>query len=159
MRRRGVGTVLMRWVLEEAQHLGARVGVVAPTRESRSLYQRLGFVFTLINVLRSMCYFNRATGDLCEQCWPTYETLAAKCDVTRATIGRWLKCGASGQLSGYTREKTAKIGGSGVRSTASCRCSVADAIAPNISIASKPSTCIWCDCSAFRRSKRKYGER
>jgi predicted GNAT family acetyltransferase len=44
LRRRGVGTAMTRWVLEEARRLGARIGVVAPTRESRSLYERLGFV-------------------------------------------------------------------------------------------------------------------
>ncbi len=55
-------------------------------------------LFTLIKVLRSMCYFNRETGELRDQCWPTYETLAAKCGVTRATIGRWLKRDASGQF-------------------------------------------------------------
>lgn len=43
-RRRGVGTAMTRAVLEEAHRLGARVGVVAPTRESRSMYERLGFV-------------------------------------------------------------------------------------------------------------------
>jgi GNAT superfamily N-acetyltransferase len=42
--RRGVGTAMTRAVLEEACRLGARVGVVAPTRESRSMYERLGFV-------------------------------------------------------------------------------------------------------------------
>jgi hypothetical protein len=35
---------MTRWVLEEARRLGAQVGVVAPTRESRSRYERLGFV-------------------------------------------------------------------------------------------------------------------
>lgn len=55
-------------------------------------------LFTLIKVLRSMCYFNRETGELRDQCWPTYETLAAKCGVTRATIGRWLKRDTSGQF-------------------------------------------------------------
>jgi len=42
--RRGVGTAMTRAVLEEARRLGARVGVVAPTRESRSMYERLGFI-------------------------------------------------------------------------------------------------------------------
>jgi GNAT superfamily N-acetyltransferase len=42
--RRGVGTAMTRAVLEEARRLGARVGVIAPTRESRSMYERLGFV-------------------------------------------------------------------------------------------------------------------
>src|SRR5229473_620416 len=42
--RRGVGTAMTRAVLEEARTLGYRVGVVAPTRESRSMYERLGFV-------------------------------------------------------------------------------------------------------------------
>jgi GNAT superfamily N-acetyltransferase len=42
--RRGVGTAMTRAVLEEARRLGSRVGVVAPTRESRSMYERLGFV-------------------------------------------------------------------------------------------------------------------
>jgi GNAT superfamily N-acetyltransferase len=44
MRRRGVGTAMARAVLEEARRLGSRVGVLAPTRESRSMYERLGFV-------------------------------------------------------------------------------------------------------------------
>ncbi len=55
-------------------------------------------LFTLIKVLRSMCYFSRETGELRDQCWPTYETLAAKCGVKRATIGRWLKRDTSGQF-------------------------------------------------------------
>ena len=42
--RRGVGTAMTQAVLEEAFRLGARVGVVAPTPESRSMYERLGFV-------------------------------------------------------------------------------------------------------------------
>ena len=42
--RRGVGTAMTQAVLEEALRLGARVGVVAPTPESRSMYERLGFV-------------------------------------------------------------------------------------------------------------------
>jgi len=42
--RRGVGTAMTRAVLEEARRLGYRVGVLAPTRESRSMYERLGFV-------------------------------------------------------------------------------------------------------------------
>jgi GNAT superfamily N-acetyltransferase len=42
--RRGVGTAMTRAVLEEARRLGARVGVLGPTRESRSMYERLGFV-------------------------------------------------------------------------------------------------------------------
>jgi len=41
---RGVGTAMTRAVLEEARRLGSRVGVVGPTRESRSMYERLGFV-------------------------------------------------------------------------------------------------------------------
>ncbi len=44
LRRRGVGTAMTRWVLEEAHRLGAHVGVIAPTHESRSMYARLGFV-------------------------------------------------------------------------------------------------------------------
>ena len=44
LRRRGVGTAITRAVLEEARRVGARVGVLAPTRESRSMYERLGFV-------------------------------------------------------------------------------------------------------------------
>lgn len=55
-------------------------------------------LFTLIKVLRSMCYFNPETGELREECWPTYETLAARCGVSRATIARWLKRDASGQF-------------------------------------------------------------
>ena len=43
-RRRGIGTAMTRAVLEEAHALGWRVGVVGPTRESRSMYERLGFV-------------------------------------------------------------------------------------------------------------------
>jgi GNAT superfamily N-acetyltransferase len=43
-RRRGVGTAMTRAVLEEARRLGARVGVLGPTPESRSMYERLGFV-------------------------------------------------------------------------------------------------------------------
>ncbi len=35
---------MTRAVLEEAGKLGAHVGVVDPTRESRSMYERLGFV-------------------------------------------------------------------------------------------------------------------
>ena len=35
---------MTRAVLEEAHRRGSRVGVVAPTRESRSMYERLGFV-------------------------------------------------------------------------------------------------------------------
>jgi GNAT superfamily N-acetyltransferase len=42
--RKGVGTALTRAVLEEARRLGSQVGVVAPTRESRVMYERLGFV-------------------------------------------------------------------------------------------------------------------
>jgi len=42
--RQGVGTAMTRAVLEEARRLGSRVGVVGPTRESRSMYERLGFV-------------------------------------------------------------------------------------------------------------------
>ena len=42
--RRGVGTAMTRVVLEEAGKLGYRVGVVGPTPESRSMYERLGFV-------------------------------------------------------------------------------------------------------------------
>jgi GNAT superfamily N-acetyltransferase len=42
--RRGVGTAMTRAVLEEAHKLGYHVGVVGPTRESRSMYKRLGFV-------------------------------------------------------------------------------------------------------------------
>ena len=42
--RRGVGTAMTRAVLEEARKLGYRVGVVGPTPESRSMYERLGFV-------------------------------------------------------------------------------------------------------------------
>jgi predicted GNAT family acetyltransferase len=44
LQRRGVGTAMTRAVLEEAHRLGYRVGAVAPTRESRSMYERLGFV-------------------------------------------------------------------------------------------------------------------
>jgi GNAT superfamily N-acetyltransferase len=43
-RRRGIGTATTRLLLEEAHRLGASVGVVAPTRESRSMYARLGFI-------------------------------------------------------------------------------------------------------------------
>ena len=42
--RQGVGTAMTRAVLEEADKLGYHVGVVGPTRESRSMYERLGFV-------------------------------------------------------------------------------------------------------------------
>ncbi len=42
--RRGVGTAMTRAVLEEARSLGSRVGVLGPARESRSMYERLGFV-------------------------------------------------------------------------------------------------------------------
>lgn len=42
--RRGVGTAMTRAVLEEARRPGYGVGVLAPTRESRSMYERLGFV-------------------------------------------------------------------------------------------------------------------
>ena len=44
LRGRGVGTAMTRAVLEEAHRLGYRVGVVGPTRESHSMYARLGFV-------------------------------------------------------------------------------------------------------------------
>ena len=44
LQRRGVGTAMTRAVLEEARTLGWRVGVLGPTRESRSMYERLGFV-------------------------------------------------------------------------------------------------------------------
>jgi GNAT superfamily N-acetyltransferase len=44
LQRRGVGTAMTRAVLEEARTLGSRVGVLGPTRESRSMYERLGFV-------------------------------------------------------------------------------------------------------------------
>jgi len=44
LQRRGVGTAMTRAVLEEARTLGSRVGVLGPTRESRSMYKRLGFV-------------------------------------------------------------------------------------------------------------------
>lgn len=44
LRRRGVGTAMTRWVLEEVRRLGSRVGVLGPTPESRSMYERLGFV-------------------------------------------------------------------------------------------------------------------
>jgi GNAT superfamily N-acetyltransferase len=42
--RRGIGTAMTRAVLEEARRLGYRVGVLGPTPESRSMYERLGFV-------------------------------------------------------------------------------------------------------------------
>jgi GNAT superfamily N-acetyltransferase len=42
--RRGVGTAMTRAVLEEARKIGYGVGVLGPTRESRSMYERLGFV-------------------------------------------------------------------------------------------------------------------
>jgi GNAT superfamily N-acetyltransferase len=42
--RRGVGTAMTRAILEEAGKLGYGVGVVGPTRESRSMYERLGFI-------------------------------------------------------------------------------------------------------------------
>jgi GNAT superfamily N-acetyltransferase len=42
--RRGVGTAMTQAVFEEARKLGSRVGVVGPTRESRSMYERLGFI-------------------------------------------------------------------------------------------------------------------
>lgn len=42
--RRGVGTAITRAVLEEARRLGSRVGVLAPTPESRSMYEHLGFL-------------------------------------------------------------------------------------------------------------------
>ncbi len=42
--RQGVGTAMTRAVLEEASKLGYRVGVLGPTPESRSMYERLGFV-------------------------------------------------------------------------------------------------------------------
>jgi ribosomal protein S18 acetylase RimI-like enzyme len=42
--RRGVGTAMTQAVLEEARKLSSRVGVVGPTRESRSMYERLGFI-------------------------------------------------------------------------------------------------------------------
>jgi GNAT superfamily N-acetyltransferase len=44
LRRRGVGTAMTRWVLEEAHRLGSHVGVLGPTPQSRSMYERLGFV-------------------------------------------------------------------------------------------------------------------
>lgn len=44
LRQRGVGTAMTRWVLGEARRLGAQVGVLAPTPESRSMYEQLGFV-------------------------------------------------------------------------------------------------------------------
>ncbi len=44
LQRQGVGTAMTRAVLEEAGKLGYHVGVVGPTRESRSMYERLGFV-------------------------------------------------------------------------------------------------------------------
>ena len=44
LRRRGVGTAMTRAVLEEARGLGYRIGVLGPTPESRSMYERLGFV-------------------------------------------------------------------------------------------------------------------
>ncbi|MBE3558180.1 MAG: GNAT family N-acetyltransferase [Ktedonobacteraceae bacterium] len=43
-RGRGVGTAMTRAVLEEARKLGARIAVVGPTPQSRSMYERLGFV-------------------------------------------------------------------------------------------------------------------
>ena len=42
--RRGVGTAMTRAALLEAHELGYRVGVLGPTPESRSMYERLGFV-------------------------------------------------------------------------------------------------------------------
>ena len=42
--RRGIGTAMARAVLEEARRFDHRVGVLAPTRQSRSIYERLGFV-------------------------------------------------------------------------------------------------------------------
>ncbi len=42
--RRGVGTAMTNVVLEEACKLGYHVGVLGPTRESRSMYERLGFI-------------------------------------------------------------------------------------------------------------------
>ena len=44
LQRRGVGTAMTHWVLVEAHRLWQRIGVVGPTRESRSMYERLGFV-------------------------------------------------------------------------------------------------------------------
>jgi hypothetical protein len=44
LRRRVVGTAMTHRVLAEARRLGAHVGVIAPTRQSRSMYERLGFV-------------------------------------------------------------------------------------------------------------------
>ena len=44
LQRRGVGTAMTRAALLEARTLGSRVGVLGPTRESRSMYERLGFV-------------------------------------------------------------------------------------------------------------------
>jgi GNAT superfamily N-acetyltransferase len=44
LQRRGVGTAMTRAVLEEAHTLVSRVGVLGPTRESRPMYERLGFV-------------------------------------------------------------------------------------------------------------------
>lgn len=43
-RHRGIGTAMTRAVLEEARRVGARVGVLGPTPESRSMYRRLGFI-------------------------------------------------------------------------------------------------------------------
>ncbi len=59
--RRGVGTAMTQAVLEEARKLGSRVGVVGPTRESRSMYERLGFI-------------------LHRQALPTYHLLMPKCE-------------------------------------------------------------------------------
>ena len=42
--RRGVGTAITRAVLEEARRLGHHVAVLGPTPESRTMYERLGFV-------------------------------------------------------------------------------------------------------------------
>lgn len=41
---RGVGTSMVRAVLEEARRLGSQIGVVGPTPRSRSMYERLGFI-------------------------------------------------------------------------------------------------------------------
>ena len=43
-RGQGVGTAMTRAVLEEAHRLGYQVGVLGPTPESRSMYERLGFM-------------------------------------------------------------------------------------------------------------------
>jgi len=43
VRRQGIGTAIMLAPLYDAQTLGCHIAVLAPSRESQTMYQRIGF--------------------------------------------------------------------------------------------------------------------